>query len=109
MINLYIRDKLNPQLINLNTNFTLGNCLFGSVKLTKNAESDKDKYSSYTIRFNSHTEFLFTDGSFGKNVFMFGADRTSSVHIDNKEKGSLILGEGATQGYQIDSRSKISY
>ena len=27
----------------LNTNFTLGNCLFGSVELTKNADLDKYK------------------------------------------------------------------
>ena len=32
-INLYISYTLNPQLRNLNTGFTLGNCLFGSVKL----------------------------------------------------------------------------
>ena len=38
VINLYISYKLNPQFRNLNTNFILGNCLFGSVKLTKNAD-----------------------------------------------------------------------
>ena len=38
---------LGPQLRNLNTDFTLGNCLFGSVKLTKNADPDKYKYSHY--------------------------------------------------------------
>ena len=32
--NIYIPYKLNPQLTNLNTDFTLGNCLFRSVKLT---------------------------------------------------------------------------
>ena len=34
----------------------------------------------------------------GKNVIIFGADMSSSVHIDNKEKDILILGEGSTQG-----------
>ena len=34
----------------------------------------------------------------GKNVIGFGADRSSSVYIDNKNKGILILGEGPTQG-----------
>ena len=33
-----------------------------------------------------------------KNVIIFGADMSSSVHIDNKEKGILILDEGPTQG-----------
>ena len=41
VINLYISYTLGPQLRNLNTDFTLGNCLFGSVKLTKNADLDK--------------------------------------------------------------------
>ena len=34
----------------------------------------------------------------GKNVIIFGADMSSSVHIDNKEKDILILGEEPTQG-----------
>ena len=49
VINLYISDTLSPWLRNLNTNFTLNNCLFGSVKLTKNADPDKYNYSSYDI------------------------------------------------------------
>ena len=34
----------------------------------------------------------------GKNVIIFGADMSSSVHVDNKGKDILILGEGPTQG-----------
>ena len=48
--------------------------------------------------FDSRSEFLFTDGSFGKSVIIFGADMISFVHIDNKAKDILILGEGPTQG-----------
>ena len=33
-----------------------------------------------------------------KNVTIFGADMSSSVHIDNKSKDILIFGEGPTQG-----------
>ena len=80
------------------TDFTLGNCLFGSVKLTKNADLDKYKYSGYCIGYDSRLEYLVTDGSFGKNVIIFGADMSSSVHIDNKNKNILILGEGLIQG-----------
>ena len=50
------------------------------------------------MRFNFHSEFLFTDGSFGKNVIIFGADMGSSMHIDNKGKDITILGEGTTRG-----------
>ena len=41
VINLYNYYILDPQLRTLNTYFTLGNCSFGSVKLTKNADPDK--------------------------------------------------------------------
>ena len=34
----------------------------------------------------------------GKNVIIFGADMSSSVHIENKGKDILLLGEGSTQG-----------
>ena len=33
----------------------------------------------------------------GKNVIIFGTDMGSSVHIDNKNKDILILGEEPTQ------------
>ena len=32
------------------------------------------------------------------NAIIFGVDMSSSVHIDNKNKYILILGEGSTQG-----------
>ena len=37
----------------LNTDLTLNNCIFGSVKLTKNADPNKYKYSGYDIGFHS--------------------------------------------------------
>ena len=40
-----ILNTLNLWLKNLNTDFTLNHCLFGYVKLTKNAVSDKYKHS----------------------------------------------------------------
>ena len=33
-----------------------------------------------------------------ENVVIFRADMSSSVHIDNKNKDILVLGEGLTQG-----------
>ena len=35
-------------------------------------------------------EFSFTDGDMGKNVIMFEADMSSSMHIDDKNKDILI-------------------
>ena len=46
VINLYISYTISPWLKYLNTDFTLNNCLFVSVKLNKNADPDKYKYSS---------------------------------------------------------------
>ena len=50
------------------------------------------------MRFYSRSDFLFTVGSYGKNVIIFGVDVNSSVDVDNKGKDILILGEGPTQG-----------
>ena len=49
VVNLYISYTLGPQLRNSNTDFTLSNYLFGSAKLTKNADPDKYKYNGYNI------------------------------------------------------------
>ena len=76
---------------NLNTGFTLRNSLFGSVKLTKNADPDKYKYSSFGIGFGSCSESSFTDPSMGSNAVIFGADMSSSVHIDNKNEDILQI------------------
>ena len=84
-----------PQL--RSTDFALGNCSFGSVKLIKNADLDKYKYTGSSIGLDSCSKFLFTDETHGKSVIIFGADMSWSVHVDNKGKDILILGEGPTQ------------
>ena len=93
VINLYISYILNPWLKDLNTNFTLNDFLFRSVELTENADPDKYKYSGYDIGIDSGSKFSFIDGSVGKNVIIFEAYMSSSVHIDNKDQDILILGE----------------
>ena len=42
--------------------------------------------------------FSFPTSGFGKNVIIFGADLSSSVHVGNMRKDVLILAEGLTQG-----------
>ena len=91
----YIFLNTKSWLRNLNTYFW---SLFESLKLPKNADPDKYVYTSYGIEFNSASEFSLPDGSMGKHVIIFGADMSSSVHIDNKGKGILILGIEPTQG-----------
>ena len=46
IVKLYILYKLDTWSKDLNTYFTLGNCLFWAVKLTKNADPDNYKYNS---------------------------------------------------------------
>ena len=56
-INLYISYTLGQQLRHLNTDFRLGNCLFGSIKLIKNGDLDKYKYCDYGIGFHLRSKF----------------------------------------------------
>ena len=61
--------------------------------MTKNADIDKYGYSSYGIGFDRRSRFSFPSGGFGQNVLIFGADMSSSAHIDNKKKDILVLGK----------------
>ena len=55
IVNIYIVYRLSPG--TRSNSITLKNCLFGAVKLTKNADTDKYKYSGYGIRFDSRGRF----------------------------------------------------
>ena len=98
VVSLFIIYELDRLSRDLNIDFALKGCLFGAVKLTKDADPDKYKYSGYGIGFDLRSEFSFTDGSMGKNGIIFGADMSSSVHIDNTTKGILILTKGPIKG-----------
>ena len=54
--------------------------------LNKNTDPDKYKYSNYSIRFDSSSEFSFLDESIENNVIIFGAELSSFLHIDNKKR-----------------------
>ena len=56
------------------------------VRVTKNTDPGKYKYTGYDIGFDSSGEYSSPDGSVGKNVIGFGVDMSSSVDIDNKGK-----------------------
>ena len=97
VVNIYIIYSLGSSGFNY-SNPTIKNCLFGRVTLTKNADIDKYRYSGYGIGFERRGRLSFPGGGFGQNVIIFGADMSSSTHIDNKGKDILILGVGPTQG-----------
>ena len=85
VVNLYISYESDTRSRDLNTDFTLGNCLFGAVKLTKNDHPDKCRYSGFGIRFDLRSQFSWSEGSWSKSIIIFVADMSSSVHIDNKK------------------------
>ena len=76
---------------------TLGYSLFGAAKLVKNADTDKCKYSGYSIGFDGKQTLSFPTSGFGKNAIVFRVDMSSSVHVDNNNKDILVLAEGPTQ------------
>ena len=96
VINSYISYTLDKWSKDLDTDFTLSNCLFGAVKLTKNADPEKYEYSGYGIGFDSCSKLSLTDGSNGKNVIIFRVDDSCSVDIDSRNRSVLLLGEGST-------------
>ena len=79
---------------------TLKKCFFGAVRLTKNADIDKYGYYGYGIGFDRRSHFSFPGRRFGSNLILFGVDMSSSAHVDNKRKDTLILGQGPTQGFE---------
>ena len=71
--------------------------MFGSVKLTKNADLDKYGCSGYGIGFNHIHTFHCEIEAGEKNVIIFEVDNSSSVHVDSKKKKVLVLSEGPMQ------------
>ena len=70
----------------LHIDCTLGNCLFGAVNITKNADPDKHGYSGYGTEYDARSQFSLLEGSSTKNVINFGTDDSSSVHVEVKRK-----------------------
>ena len=87
--NLFILYKLDILSRNLNTEFKLGNKVFVAVKLTKNIDLDKYRCSSYGIEFYARSQDSWSEGSWGKNVIIFGLINSSSLHF-NKQKQEYI-------------------
>ena len=56
--------------------------------------------------------FTLSNGiRFGKNVTIFSADMSSSIHIDNKQKDILILSKGPTNvldGTMLTAKKEFS-
>ena len=82
VLNLYIVYEINLWPYNVQAEFTIENCLFGAIRVTKNVDKNKFESSGYGIGFEPHPSFWFTNG----NRF-----RSSSTHVDNKKKVSSFF------------------
>ena len=69
IVNIYINYRLST-IIN-DSGVTLENCLFGAVKLTKNSDIDKYKYSGYGIGFDSRGTFSHPSRGFWQKCYYF--------------------------------------
>ena len=58
MVTLFIVNELDTWSSDVNTDFTLKDCLFGFVKLTENTDRDKYKYSGFGIGLDSFIFFI---------------------------------------------------
>ena len=70
------------------------------VTLTKNADTEKYKYSLYGIGFDRKRSFPYPSIRVGRNVTISGVNMSSSTKIDNRKKDILILVKGPTQGLE---------
>ena len=86
IVNIYIVYEINIKDSMTSSDPTLENCLFGAVTLNKNVNIDQYGYSGYGIGFDRRSSYSFPGGGYGQNVLIFGADMSSSAHIDNKKK-----------------------
>ena len=105
VINIYCVYKLDPIASSRDTTFTIQNALFGAMQITKNADNSKNNYKGYGICFDERSEFghAITEGGFAhttdsRNVLIFGADMSFSVHATNRANHIYLMGTGLTQG-----------
>ena len=105
VINIYCAYEIQPIAASRDTTFTIQNALFGASQITKNADTSKYNYKGYGICFDERSQFghTITEGAFahttnGRNVLIFGADMSFSVHATNRTNNTYAMGDGFTQG-----------
>ena len=78
--------------------FTVQNALFGSIQITKNADTSKYKYEGYGICFDEGDTFGIGNITNGRNVLIYGVHESSLTHANNKAKNTFAMGDGFVQG-----------
>ena len=106
VVNICIVYKLDPLASTRDKSFTIQNALFGAMQISKNAtDNSKNNYKGYGICFDERSEFghAITEGGFAhttdaRNVLIFGADMSFSVHATNGANHIYLMGTGLIQG-----------
>ena len=106
VINIYCVYKLDQIASSRDTSFTIQDALFGAMQITKNAtDNSKSNYKGYGICFDEGSQFGHTMSersrtpiTYGRNVLIFGADMSFSIHATNRANHIYIMGNGLTQG-----------
>ena len=88
-MNLYIVYEWNNWPRKPTNNFPVKNCLFGTVKLARNAIKSKFTYSGGGIAFNEERSLSFGN-DFARNVVIFSVDNISSSHTGNQKNNFLV-------------------
>ena len=70
--NIYCVYKLDPISSSRDDTFTVQNALFGSIQITKNADTSKYEYEGYGICFDEGGTFSKGNITNGRNVLIFG-------------------------------------
>ena len=100
VINIYFVYEIRPIASNGDTTFIIQNVLFGAMQITKNADTSKYDYKGYGICFDERSQFghTITEGgrahtTNGRNVLIFEADMSFSVHKTNSENHIYVMGD----------------
>ena len=106
IINIYCVYKLDPIASSRDKSFTIQNALVGAMQITKKTtDNSKNNYKGYGICFDERSEFghTRTEGGFAhttdaRNVLIFGADMSFSLHATNRANHIYLMGTGLMQG-----------
>ena len=106
VINIYCVYKLDPIASSRDSSFTIQDDLFGAMQITKNAtDNSKNNYKGYGMCFDEGSQFghTMTEGgrthiTNGRNVLIFGADMSFSIHRTNRANHIYVMSDGLTQG-----------
>ena len=102
VINILCVYEIQPISSSRHTSFTIQIALFGAMQITKDAtDNSKNNYKGYGICFDERSQFghTITEGGFthttnGRNVLIFGADMSFSVHATNRANHIYLMDDG---------------